>query len=48
MADAPDVGPGVVVRTERPGLDAPDLPGRPFRPVPLVSTIRINGKPFEL
>jgi hypothetical protein len=30
MADAPDVGLGVVVRTERPSLDAPDLPGRPY------------------
>jgi hypothetical protein len=30
MADAPNVGPGVVVRSERPSLDAPDLPSRPY------------------
>lgn len=30
MADAPNVGPGVVVRTERPSLDAPDLPSRAY------------------
>ena len=30
MADEPNAGPGVVVRTERPSLDAPDLPGRPY------------------
>jgi hypothetical protein len=30
MANKPDVGPGVIVRTERPSLDAPDLPSRPY------------------
>lgn len=30
MANTPDREPNVVVRTERPSLDAPDLPGRPY------------------
>ena len=30
MANGEDKGPGVVVRTERPSIDAPDLPSRPY------------------
>ena len=55
MSTQAEPGPGVTVIGERPGIDAPELPAKPYEFVMETGvesldtgSIKINGQPFDL